>query len=61
MKLDLQEYVEKHCKYVNEQGVRNSADFISSLMEHNLIERLKEQAFLKQVFFYLIDLGFFLH
>ena len=44
----LENYFEKHCKYVTSQATRQAVDLLTSLMQLNTNERLKEQALLRQ-------------
>lgn len=43
MLLENVNYFEKHCDFATKQAVRDSVDVLSSLMEKNTIERIKEQ------------------
>ncbi len=42
------EYLERHCEYVSDQATRQAVDLLSSLLQMNVLERLKEQALFRQ-------------
>lgn len=44
----MSQYLEKHCLYVTSQAKRQAVDLLTSLMQMNANERLKEQAMLRQ-------------
>ena len=46
--LEIGTYLEKHCLYVTSQATRQAVDLLTSLMQMNTNERLKEQTMLKQ-------------
>ncbi len=46
--LEISTYLEKHCLYVTSQATRQAVDLLTSLMQMNTNERLKEQTMLKQ-------------